>query len=139
MSDVLDKLDKVKANLKTVGELIQEGAVLLSKGKIGNATKWVIQPYYQKEDCSFGFARCEKKDYGDYPNHAHCKETEYVICVRGSAVFYINGLAMRVLREGECVAIPVGIAHKFKPLVDDTKLFYICVPADKTIPEGCEV
>lgn len=139
MTEIKEALDKINNNLRTVGELIQEGSVLLSKGKVGDATKWVIQPLYQKNDCSLGFARCEKKDYGDYPDHVHCDAKEYVVCVRGSAVFYINGLAMRAIKEGECVSVPIGIQHKFKPLVDDTKLFYICVPADKTITGGCEV
>ncbi len=132
-------LEKAKANQSTTDILLKMGDILLKKDSAGGERKWILESLYKKKDCSFGFASCESVDAGDYPYHVHCEVIEYIMCVKGSILFYINGQAMRVLKEGDCASVPRGASHKCKPLADNTKLFYICIPSDEAMPEGCEV
>lgn len=133
---VLKELDKVKAMQLTIDKLLERGSMALRRtgieGSISN--KWELEPIYQGDDCSMGFVHISHVELGPCEEHLHKGAREYLIVVKGSILLNIDGRDVRVVREGECAAIEAGSLHFSKPMSDDTKLAYVCIPRDKDIP-----
>jgi mannose-6-phosphate isomerase-like protein (cupin superfamily) len=90
---------------------------------------------YADDKCSFGFASCSAEG-GVFPEHIHDGVHEYLICITGSFMetFGPNGKdGIRIVKEKECVSVPPNILHSSKPLENNTRLVYICIPRDRTI------
>ena len=140
MTDALNQeLDKVKAMQLTIDKMLQRGSLALKRADDSGASianKWVLEPIYQGDDCSIGFVHIANIQLGECEQHLHKNCREYLVVVKGCILLNVEGRDIRVVREGECCAIESGILHYSKPLVNDTKLAYICVPRDKNIPES---
>ena len=117
---------------KTIDMLLTEGSLEFGRGGVSN--KWQIQPIYEDKDCSMGLVHIDKVESGPCEEHIHPGCREYLIVVKGSVLLNVEGRDVRVVNEGECAAVGAGIAHFSRPLEDGTKLAYITVPNDTTIP-----
>lgn len=138
MTEIMTELNNVKAIQLTIDKLLERGSMAL---KFPNqhidavvANKWILEPIYQEPDCSIGFVHIAKVELGACETHIHKNAKEYLIVVKGSILFNVDGRDMRIVREGECCVVEAGVPHHSKPLTDDTKLAYICIPHDKDIP-----
>ena len=117
--------------------LLERGTMALADPKtkiLGPANKWTLEPIYKGKDCSIGFVYIPKVELGPCEEHVHHNSIEYLIVVKGSIILNINGRNIRIVKEGECCVVEPGSLHYSKPLTDDTKLAYVCVPSDDDIP-----
>ena len=137
----LDELNKVKAMQLTIDKMLERGSMALrvpgTDASIEN--KWLLEPLYQGDDCSVGFVHIAHVEMGPCETHVHKGAREYLVVIKGSILLNVEGRDVRVVREGECAAIDAGALHHSKPLSDDTKLAYICVPRDTDIPKFKEI
>lgn len=128
---IVDKLNGIKDNQKTIDDLLKEGAKLT---KI-NSSSWYLEPLYNDELCNIGFGNFagdlnqNEKNNVSVP-HYHKDNKEYLICVSGSVLLNIEGNFVRKLKVGDCALINPGEVHYSKPLEEHTKLIFICIPAD---------
>jgi mannose-6-phosphate isomerase-like protein (cupin superfamily) len=131
-----DMFKHIKAQQNTVDVLLKSGvlgsaeAECFPKDMIG-----LLTMIYQKEDCSIGFVDYTKevnKTDDSIPLHQHISSIHYIIVIKGSVLLkLINHKEItRVMKTGECAAIPPGLNHKTIPLEADTKIFFICIPQD---------
>jgi mannose-6-phosphate isomerase-like protein (cupin superfamily) len=130
-------LENVKAMQLTIDKLLECGSMALKNPFLKDtevANKWVLEPLYQQKDCSIGFVHIANVELGQCETHVHKHSIEYLIVVKGRILLNIDGRDVRVVREGECCAVEAGVLHHSKPLTDDTKLVYVCIPEDKNIP-----
>lgn len=136
--EALEQLAKVKAMQVTIDKMLERGSMALKNPGMHLDTevsnKWVLEPIYQGADCSVGFVHIPNVELGACETHVHKMSIEYLIVVKGSILLNIEGRDMRVVREGECCTVGSGLTHHSKPLTDDTKLVYVCVPQDVDIP-----
>jgi mannose-6-phosphate isomerase-like protein (cupin superfamily) len=137
----VDRLNQILTNVKamqlTIDKLLERGTLALKDPHGESATvanTWVLEPLYQNEDCSVGFVHIPHVELGKCETHVHQHSIEYLIVVKGSILLNIDGRDVRVVREGECCAVEAGVLHHSKPLTDDTKLVYVCIPEDKNMP-----
>jgi len=64
-----------------------------------------------------------------YPNHKHAQSVEYLICTEGK--FIVNFLyGTRLMSQGECMTIPLGVDHSVIPMEDESKMLGICIPPE---------
>ena len=127
MSEVLDKLNVIKEKQKTIDALLEAGDM---KKRNGDNDGWTLNPIYHGEYCDIGFVHISSVSAGRCPDHIHENSIEYLIVVRGSILFNVGGRDLRVIKEGEIGVVPANQVHHSKPLTDDTKLVYVCVPKD---------
>ena len=130
-------IENVKAMQNTIDMLLERGTMALKEPWMRDnslANKWVLEPLYHGKDCSIGFVHIAKVELGPCEPHIHKNSREYLVVVKGSVILNVNGRDVRVVREGECCAVDAGDVHYSKPMTDDTKLAYICVPNDDGIP-----
>lgn len=92
---------------------------------------WILESLFDDGSCSVGFVNIDNKDIGPCKPHIHYDSKEYLICISGSFLLNINGNDVRTITEGECGVVIPGELHYSKPLHDNTKIVYVCVPADK--------
>ena len=141
MMTTLEQINKVKAMQLTIDKLLERGTLALrcpgTEASIANT--WVLDPLYQEDDCSVGFVHIANVEMGPCEPHIHKGATEYLVVVKGSILLNVEGRDVRIVREGECASVEAGSLHHSKPLSDDTKLAYICVPRDKDIPKFKEI
>ena len=122
----------LKNGLKTIEHLLYNGNIALYN-KISEEGVWQITPLYNTLDCSVGVASLKSKKQEAFQEHNHPLSHEYLIVTKGKLVEHMGGIS-RLVGVGECVSIPIGIAHRSEPLTDDVELIYICVPRDNKIP-----
>jgi len=128
-----DKLNGIRHAQKTIDELLSENKIPL---KNAEDVGWFIEPLYNEVDCNIGFGNfpLPVDQLGEathsFPPHYHKNNKEYLICVRGSAMLNIDGNFVRKLKVGDCALLHPGEVHYSKPLEKDTKIVYVCVPAD---------
>ena len=130
-------LGKIKGNQATIDVLLLQNKI--AKGKSFADVElnvWSVETLYSKQDATIGFTTCGQTD-GVFPEHVHQFAVEYLVCVKGSVAltFGANGCdGLRILKEGDCSAIPASVIHSSKPLAKETKLAFVCVPQDDKIP-----
>lgn len=140
---IQDTITKIKDNQATIDTLLSIGSIFIKdkstlkdiEGKYEK--RWMVEVLYNLGDCTIGFASCSETE-GVFPEHIHRNVQEYLICVRGSLIetFGSGGIdGMRIVKTGECISIPANTSHSSKPLEADTKIVYVCVPSDLTIPD----
>jgi len=127
MSTILKDLDVLSQKQRTIDALLEAGDI---KKRNGDNSGWTLEPLYSGEECDMGFVRIDKVEAGRCPDHIHEESVEYLVVLRGEILFSAGGRDLRVVREGEMAKVNAGEVHNSKPLVDDTKLAYICVPKD---------
>ena len=132
MSAILKELNYITSKQKTIDALLDAGDM---KKRNGDNSGWTLEPIYSKSDCDIGFVRIEGVDSGRCADHVHEGSLEYLIVLRGSILFNIEGRDLRTVNEGEVCVVPAGVVHHSKPLEDDTKMVYICVPRDPGMKE----
>ena len=133
----MSTLEEVKAMQLTIDMMLERGTMALRDPFTKDTSlsnKWELEPLYQEPDCSIGFVHISHVGLGPCETHIHKESREYLIVVKGSIILNIDGHDVRVVREGECCAIDAGCNHHSKPLTDNTKLVYVCVPKDRDIP-----
>ena len=137
---VNDQIKRIQSNQATIDTLLMAGAIILknnlpkeSPGQV--CDKWKLDIISQKSDVSIGFASCNAVSVGDFPTHTHPLSKEILVCVRGSVMFYYKGEVTRLLKVGDVAVIEAGATHYSKPVECPAKLLYICIPADKCIPD----
>lgn len=135
---LMSTLENVKAMQLTIDKMLERGTMALKdpfiKRETTVANKWILEPLYHGEDCSIGFVHIANVELGACETHVHKTSKEYLVVVKGSIILNVEGRDIRVVREGECCAVEAGCLHHSKPLTDDTKLAYICIPSDDHIP-----
>jgi mannose-6-phosphate isomerase-like protein (cupin superfamily) len=136
MGSKLDTLIKdIKMAQDTIDRLLSKGSFgFIKKGGDVPSEKWSIEPFVEDRDCNVGFVHAPKTLLGYCEQHVHPGSREYLIVVRGSVMFNMDGRDMRVVKAGECAVVDEGHTHCSKPLEDGTKMVYVCVPLDKTVP-----
>jgi quercetin dioxygenase-like cupin family protein len=133
----LEQINKVKAMQLTIDKMLDRGTLALKDPRVKACSitnSWVLEPLYQDNDCSVGFVHIANVELGPCEAHIHRDAREYLIVVKGSILLNVEGRDIRIVREGECASVEAGSLHHSKPLTDDTKLAYICVPRDMDIP-----
>ena len=65
-----------------------------------------------------------------FASHQHAVSLEFVIVIKGSVIFRIDG-ACRKMTRGECASVPLGSEHSCVSLEPDTVALAICVPPEK--------
>jgi quercetin dioxygenase-like cupin family protein len=123
----MNTIDKIKDTQDTIDMLLELGEFTSEYGVEG---KWVLEPLFDNSQCSVGLVDIGKKALGPCKPHVHAQAKEYLICVSGSFIVNINGNDVRTLKEGDCAVIHPGDMHYSKPLMDNTRIVYVCVPAD---------
>jgi len=137
MSEITDKITGIKNNQTTIDCLLENKEITMREDK--EPTKWLLDVNYQRSHVAMGMVYCKDVKAGDFPSHIHKNAREYLICAKGSFLFFLEGRAVREVKVGECVSVPQGMTHKSKPLIDDTQIAWICVPCDKGILSKKEV
>ena len=127
MSAIMNQLNIMASKQKTIDALLEAGDI---KKRNGDNSGWTLEPLYSKEDCDLGFVHIDKVEAGRCPDHVHEESIEYLIVLNGEILFNLEGRDLRTVRKGEIATVPAGISHHSKPLTDDTKMVYICVPRD---------
>ena len=127
MSAIMQQINAIAKRQVTIDALLEAGDI---KKRNGDNTGWTLEPLYSKEDCDLGFVHIDTVEAGRCPEHVHESSVEYLIVVRGEVLFNLEGRDLRTIREGEVAVVPAGVTHHSKPLVDNTKMVYVCVPKD---------
>lgn len=115
---------------KTIDLLLGAGAMEFGNPNDGISNKWILEPLYEKEDCAIGFVHISRVSLGPCGEHIHPESKEFLIVVQGSVMFNLNGSDVRILRVGDIATVEKGQLHFSRPLEDNTKLVYVCVPTD---------
>jgi len=131
MSKIDEKISEIKGFQTTIDNLLEKNEITTREDK--HPKKWMVEVCYQRENVAMGMVFCKDVGTGTFPPHIHKEVREYLICVKGSFIFSIDGRTVREVHEGECVAVPKNAVHKSKPLEDDTQIAWVCVPSDKGI------
>jgi len=126
--DTLNKLKSIQKVQKTIDALLHSGKFAV--GGKGLTNNWVLEPFHQGKSCSVGFVHIKDKKAGPCAEHVHQDAREFLIVVTGSVMLNVNGNDVRVLEVGDCGVVDAGDLHYSRPLSDDTKLVYVCIPAD---------
>ena len=126
--DSLEKLKGIQKMQKTIDALLHSGKFSIGNRALKN--NWVLEPFHQGRSCSVGFVHINDKKAGPCEEHIHDMAKEYLIVVSGSVMLNINGSDVRILEVGDCGVVGPGDLHYSRPLEDNTKLVYVCVPAD---------
>ena len=127
MSTILKELISIARKQRTIDALLEAGDI---KKRNGDNSGWTLEPLSSDKECDIGFVRIESVESGRCPDHVHEDSIEYLIVVRGAILFNIEGRDVRTVHEGEVCVVPPGAVHHSKPLEDDTKMVYVCVPKD---------
>lgn len=127
MSVLMQQINNIANKQKTIDALLEAGDI---KKRNGDNSGWTLEPLYSKKDCDLGFVHIDKVEAGRCPDHVHEESAEYLIVIRGEILFNVDGRDLRTVREGEVAVVPAGVSHHSKPLVDNTKMVYVCVPKD---------
>ena len=127
MGVMLKQLEEIAQKQVTIDALLEAGDI---KKRNGDNSGWTLEPLYSKEDCDLGFVHIDKIEAGRCPDHIHEDSVEYLIVVSGEILFNVEGRDLRKVKEGEVAVVPAGLSHHSKPLADNTKLVYVCVPKD---------
>jgi len=122
------KLNNIKQVQRTIDDLLLVGNLFRKNESKKN--NWVLEPLHQGKSCSIGFVYIDNVEAGPCEEHIHIDSKEYLIVIQGSIMLNINGQDVRILKKGECGVVGPGELHYSKPLEDNTKLAYLCVPAD---------
>ena len=128
MGSNLTILESIKQQQMTIDKLLQDETLEIGRGGISN--KWQLEPLFTDDNCTVGFVHISNVELGACQEHVHPESKEYLIVVKGSILLNINGVDTRVLKVGECAAVNANTKHFSRPLEDDTKLIYVCVPND---------
>lgn len=137
MTKLIEDINKLKNIQNTIDAMLSRGSLAL---KLHNTptdslmNKWVLEPLHEDKDCSVGLVHIEKAEFGPCETHVHKKSREYLIVVSGKILLNINGRDIREVNVGECCAIDSNVLHYSRPLTDDTKMVYVCVPRDEDMP-----
>lgn len=126
-------LESIKNLQKTIDGLLRNGTggfVWGTEADKARCNSWILEELHDAEDCSVGFVHISKVGFGPCGEHIHPDSKEYLIVVHGSIVFNVDGKDIRVVKAGECCVVEKGQSHYSRPLEDDTKLVYVCVPQD---------
>ena len=126
--DTMKQIESIQKVQKSIDDLLEMGCFGL-KG-IQSTNQWLLEPLHQGDSCSVGFVHIATRDAGPCHEHIHANAKEYLIVVTGSVVLNINGQDVRLLKEGDCGVVQPGELHFSRPMEDDTKLIYACIPAD---------
>ena len=124
----------LKNSQKTIDNLLEISSIKL-RDLNKPSTSWQLEPLHQDLLCNIGLVYIDKEKFGPCENHVHVDSKEYLIVVSGSIMLNIEGKDVRILKTGDCGAVPAGQAHFSRPLEDGTKLAYVCVPADAGMTE----
>jgi quercetin dioxygenase-like cupin family protein len=124
----MNTIDKIKDTQATIDMLLKLGEFASDYGIEG---KWVLEPLHDDNQCSVGLVDIGEKKLGPCKPHVHKESKEYLICVSGSFVLNVNGRNVREIKEGECGVVDAGDVHYSTPLEDNTRMVYVCVPADR--------
>lgn len=127
MSSITEGLAAIAETQRTVDALLAAGDF---KERNGDNSGWTLDPLYSNGDCDIGFVHIDSVDAGRCPDHVHENSIEYLIVLNGEILFNVDGRDLRIIRTGEIGVVPTGATHHSKPLTDDTRLVYICVPKD---------
>jgi quercetin dioxygenase-like cupin family protein len=135
---ILEQLDQVKAMQNTIDKMLERGTMELRnvkhRGVESPANKWILEPLHEDDNCSVGFVTIPHVEIGQCETHVHPGSREFLIVIKGSIIFNVDGRDLRVVREGECCVVEAGCMHHSKPLTDDTRMVYVCIPRDASIP-----
>jgi len=128
---LLEKINGIKDTQSIIDELLDRSVVAKEEGTVD---AWYVEPLYNDVECNIGFGKfpgiAKNVDTTSIP-HAHKNNKEYLIVIRGSLLLNIDGEYVRKLKKGDCALLMPGQIHYSKPLENDTKLIYVCVPADE--------
>jgi quercetin dioxygenase-like cupin family protein len=127
MSTLSENITHISRKQKTIDALLGAGDL---KKKNGDNSGWVLEPIHSDKDCDMGLVYIDTVEAGRCKDHIHEESVEYLVVVKGSILFNIDGTDVRIVEEGEMATVPPGRLHHSKPLEDGTKLAYICVPRD---------
>lgn len=135
MTDLMQMVERVKNNQDTIDVLLTSGKLLVkTEGTSLPENKWYIEGIYSDNECNIGFGNFpgspHTQESGSIP-HVHEGNKEYLIVVRGSIALFVNGIFARTLSVGDVGTINPGEVHYSRPLIKDTKLVFVCVPADQ--------
>lgn len=123
----------MKNSLHTIADLLDRGSLEIWS-KNPQTSPWIIKPILNNENCSVGIVTIRTDDLVPCEEHVHLESNEYLIVTKGSLLLTIDGIVVRVVKEGECCSVPMGSSHYSKPISSDTEFIYVCVPKDKSIP-----
>ena len=132
MTELEKGLNRILSQQLTIDKLLERGTLVLRE-KRGVNNKWVLHPIYQEEDCSVGFVNVDEVSVGPCEPHIHRNSKEFLIVVHGSILLNIDGRDVRIVKEGECASIPANSTHYSRPLEDNTRLLYACIPTDRNM------
>lgn len=127
--DTMKKIQSIQKVQQSIDHLLEIGSLGL-KG-IQSTNQWMLEPLHQGKSCSVGFVHIATRDAGPCQEHIHAEAKEYLIVVIGSVMLNINGQDVRLLKAGDCGVVQPGELHYSRPMEDDTKLIYACIPADE--------
>ena len=126
-------INQIKSRQATIDDLLNKGAIIPKNNtSLDSGEMWILDTIYQEHHCTIGFASC-KDINGVFPEHIHLDVVEYLICLEGKFAerFGKEGeYGVQILNVGDIVTIPADTVHSSKALVENTKLAFICVPAD---------
>jgi quercetin dioxygenase-like cupin family protein len=128
MTENMNKINSIKSVQKSIDDMLVRGAIGL-KG-IHSTNQWLLEPLHQGKSCSVGFVHIADTEAGPCQEHVHLESREYLIVISGSVMLNVNGDDVRVLKPGDCGVVQPGEAHFSRPLENNTKLVYVCVPSD---------
>lgn len=121
-------IDDIKETQHTIDLLLKLGSLSSQKEE---KKKWVLEPLLHTDECSIGIVHINSKSLGPCDPHIHYEAKEYLICITGAFILNVDGNFVRTVTEGECAVVRAGQMHYSKPILDNTKIAYICIPADK--------
>ena len=83
----------------------------------------ILKTFYHKKDIV-------------YTDHKHVDSIEYLIVAKGQIAVRMGRDIVRVVNQGECASIPIGLVHSVVALVDETELWVICIPPEFAYAKG---
>jgi len=131
-SEVVTLLSKITKNFNTISDLLSRKTIVTDTREA--CKKWLLKPLFDNDTCSVGIVLIKSKDSGPCEEHVHHRAVEYLIVTSGSLMLNMNGENIRVLKPGDCAAIPADVPHFSTPLEDNTEHIYVTVPRDNDIP-----
>lgn len=131
MKTYIEEITTIKERQETIDALLESGHLTSDASEIGS--KWLLTPLIQSEECSVGIVDVVNITHGPCKPHIHYNSKEYLVCVSGSFILNVNGSDVRTVHKGECAVIREGELHYSRPLEDNTRMIYVCVPADKNM------
>jgi len=136
MSDLFEMITNIKDAQDTIDVLLDSGKLLVKRDDISpTSEQWYIEGLYNDDECNIGFGHFPGTPNAETSSsipHVHKNNKEFFILIKGMTALFINGKYTRTLKVGDVGIVNPNELHSMVPLVKDTKLIYICVPADKT-------